>query len=583
MIPPRPNAAFYFEAHNYRTAGDRVVGSQSANGGLLKGFIRHSGTDELCVYADSAADHADFLTFIRDLDATPSKIMPYLPLTMDQLADVGTLFRPGPDLGSLAWTRRHFDPRAFSLVGITHTVSDAKAMDVIGNLLIAPVEPWDALVCTSECVKGAVTRILDGWADYLEQRFAKRPDDIHMPIIPLGVDSDALAKRGNDVAVRADLRQRMNIADDDVVLLYAGRLDHVEKANPVPMLLAAESAAGSSAPKVHLIQAGQTSSKDMNTAFQQAATELAPSVTHHFIDGSMTDLYDGAWAAADIFISLSDNIQESFGLTPIEAMAAGLPCVVSDWDGCRETVRDGIDGFTIATAAPPPGAGEELGFLYGSGFANHPVFTGAASQSTAINPGACAEALALLINEAELRQRMGQSGQRHAAEIYDWRHVVTAHQELWAELGDIRRSSVASLTPRRAGAPAQPLRPDPFDIFQAHATTLLGGGTRLIASVALDADTLTALRQSELATPLAAMLLDANDTAVLLQKVHDTPGSTVAELARGVRDEHLTPFYLTLGWLAKMGFVRVHTGDGDHATELGPFGQSISWKSLIGG
>jgi len=24
---------------------------------------------------------------------------------------------------------------------------------------------------------------------------------------------------------------------------------------------------------------------------------------------------------------------ETFGLTPIEAMAAGLPCLVSDWDG----------------------------------------------------------------------------------------------------------------------------------------------------------------------------------------------------------------------------------------------------------
>ncbi len=39
------------------------------------------------------------------------------------------------------------------------------------------------------------------------------------------------------------------------------------------------------------------------------------------------------WQAADIFTSLSDNIQETFGLTPIEAMAAGLPSVVTDWDG----------------------------------------------------------------------------------------------------------------------------------------------------------------------------------------------------------------------------------------------------------
>ena len=62
----------------------------------------------------------------------------------------------------------------------------------------------------------------------------------------------------------------------------------------------------------------------------------------------------------DIFCSLSDNIQETFGITPIEAMSAGLPVVVSDWDGYRDTVRDGIDGFRVPTQMPPPGYGDEL-------------------------------------------------------------------------------------------------------------------------------------------------------------------------------------------------------------------------------
>ncbi|MEK9752139.1 MAG: hypothetical protein VW338_02855 [Rhodospirillaceae bacterium] len=55
----------------------------------------------------------------------------------------------------------------------------------------------------------------------------------------------------------------------------------------------------------------------METAFKQAATALAPSVNHHFIDSARTELYEGAWAAADVFLSLSDNIRESFSLTPI--------------------------------------------------------------------------------------------------------------------------------------------------------------------------------------------------------------------------------------------------------------------------
>ena len=61
------------------------------------------------------------------------------------------------------------------------------------------------------------------------------------------------------------------------------------------------------------------------------------------VDGRPADTRFSIWSVADIFISFSDNIQETFGLTPVEAMAAGLPSVVTDWDGYRDTVRHGID------------------------------------------------------------------------------------------------------------------------------------------------------------------------------------------------------------------------------------------------
>ena len=80
-----------------------------------------------------------------------------------------------------------------------------------------------------------------------------------------------------------------------------------------------------------------------------------------------TQLPDALWAGADIFVSLVDNVQESFGLTPIEAMAAGLPVVVSDWDGYRDTARNGEDGFLIPTVAPDAGAGLEPARRYLAG------------------------------------------------------------------------------------------------------------------------------------------------------------------------------------------------------------------------
>ena len=63
------------------------------------------------------------------------------------------------------------------------------------------------------------------------------------------------------------------------------------------------------------------------------------------------------YAASDVFVSPADSPSESFGLTIVEAMACGRPVVASDWDGYKDTVRHGEDGFRIPTYAPPPGDG----------------------------------------------------------------------------------------------------------------------------------------------------------------------------------------------------------------------------------
>src|SRR6516164_5936950 len=69
-----------------------------------------------------------------------------------------------------------------------------------------------------------------------------------------------------------------------------------------------------------------------------------------FVDGTQPDTRFAVWHAADIFASLSDSIQETFGLVIVEAMASGLPVVASDWDGYRDLVADGETGFLVPTS-----------------------------------------------------------------------------------------------------------------------------------------------------------------------------------------------------------------------------------------
>ena len=54
-----------------------------------------------------------------------------------------------------------------------------------------------------------------------------------------------------------------------------------------------------------------------------------------------------ALAAADLFCSPADNLQETFGLSVLEAMASSLPVVASDWNGYRDLVVHGSTGWLV--------------------------------------------------------------------------------------------------------------------------------------------------------------------------------------------------------------------------------------------
>ena len=91
------------------------------------------------------------------------------------------------------------------------------------------------------------------------------------------------------------------------------------------------------------------------------------------------------WQAADIFCSFSDNIQETFGISPIEAMASSLPIVVSNWNGYKESVRDGIDGFKISTLMPEGGLGRDLAISHAMDINNYDHYVGKTSAFISVD------------------------------------------------------------------------------------------------------------------------------------------------------------------------------------------------------
>src|SRR4029077_807854 len=99
-------------------------------------------------------------------------------------------------------------------MGITLTIVAGALIEVIANWLIAPVQPWDAVICTSRAVREVVDRVLEAQTAYLESRLGPvRRSLPQLPVIPLGVDCDAFAPAP---ALRDSWRQRLGIAAQDI-------------------------------------------------------------------------------------------------------------------------------------------------------------------------------------------------------------------------------------------------------------------------------------------------------------------------------------------------------------------------------
>ena len=548
------NAAILYRPEAYSTTGKKLMGRHAAGEGFLKGFLQHAAVDRLFCYTPSREQAQAFLATARTA-GNPREVRWLSEADARSPAEAGTLYLPDPSLSAHAWRRRRFDQRGYSIVGVTHTTASAGAMDWISGMPLAPVQAWDALICTSNVVRDTVAFMLAEQAEFLRARLgAQHLPQPRLPVIPLGVDTAAFRP---DPAKRAAARQALGIGTEDIAVLFVGRVSFHAKAHPLPMYLALEQVARANPKRrIHLLQAGWFANTFIEGAFKSGAAQFAPSVECRFLDGRDFAARSGAWQAADVFTSLSDNIQETFGLAPIEAMAAGLPSVVSDWNGYRDTIRDGVDGIRVPTMIPAPGWGEDLADRHAAGIDNYDHYCGYTSQFVAVDPAACAAAYARLVDDPSLRRRMGEAARQRAAAEFDWKVVIARYQELWAELAEIRKSAPES-APRMPTHPANPARPDPYQAFASYATARLGPDDRVALTPGATAQAFDGMIASPLIAFAARLNPDAADMHRLLDAIGRQENTTVKDLIAAWPEDRRPRIARSLLWLAKLGLVRV--------------------------
>ena len=232
-------------------------------------------------------------------------------------------------------------------------------------------------------------------------------------------------------------------------VLYVGRLSPWNKMDLLPLVVAfAQIVQRQPEPRPILLLVGQEQADSYTQLLLASATELAVADRVEVWDQVPPAQIPDVYGLADVFVSPCDCVQESFGLTPLEAMASGLPAVVSAWDGYKETVIEGRTGYLVPVYRAPPDAEvtDAAFYLDYRRVLYHMV------QTTAVDLDVLADRLALLVADADLRRRMGAQARAHVEAHYSWPNIISTLETRWIRERDRAEQEAASWS-RRADPP----------------------------------------------------------------------------------------------------------------------------------
>jgi glycosyltransferase involved in cell wall biosynthesis len=180
---------------------------------------------------------------------------------------------------------------------------------------------------------------------------------------PYAVDNERFVKQAAALrSQRMELRHRWGIHDDAFCVLFCGKF--IPKKRPMDLVGATEvSRLNGWLPTIHLLFVGSgkldrelrqscrvvfdAQAPDTQVFAPAKSSELPSAVPPASFAGFLNQTeISQAYVAADCLVLPSDH-GETWGLVVNEALASGLPCLVSDACGCAEDLAGGEFSFTM--------------------------------------------------------------------------------------------------------------------------------------------------------------------------------------------------------------------------------------------
>ncbi|MFI9580870.1 glycosyltransferase family 4 protein [Streptomyces sp. NPDC052236] len=527
---------------------EAVYGAGVAINAFWSALLRHGSPGRYYVFHDRATAARSRL---RDIRTRPG-----IDLAVAEFSELVKNFASHPfrvwhdsegDLATAVKLRGRYAARRYPITATPHVLSYPEmAHEWALRLLLADTAPCDAVICTSKSAQQAARNLLEAVADNLrtrhgtDLRFRGRLD-----VIPLGVDTEALRPGGREAA-----RTALGVPPDAFVTLWLGRFSFGDKADLLPLVTAFRQLVADNPDRELILLLAGGGPPPWGKTLRDWATQLGIADRVRVIEPVRLADRQQFYAAADIFVSPVDNVQETFGITVIEAMACGLPQVVSDWNGYRDSVVHGQTGFLVPTywSSASGEAFARQGLYDCSALPEHLLL----AQSTVVDPQALRSAIQTLIEHEGLRAQMADASRRRALAHYSWPQVISAHENLWDAL-----TRIADRTPGTAPKRGDHSTIDHKAVFAHYPTRKLDGGTTVATTPFGRAARVGELPLPAYVTAMGVLHLDLLKTALsvavetgplALDKLADTIGDRTGQPSARITDH--------LFWLLKQDMLR---------------------------
>ncbi len=398
-----------------------IIGRRVANAGFLRALLAADPFDAYHFFLPDAASGTELMKRIAACCPTilpKIRILPRVVLPERLAASDYHCFHLSDCLTTSGWlaaVRNRVARSIFPITGVTHSLSYARFGPAFAQHVWPGATRRDCIVATSRAGEAVVRT-------ELAQLAAAMPGASLPTVarIPLGVWCREF-ESAPDVP--------LGLAASDTVFLVLGRISPYSKMDLVPILRAFQRLAGQGLDlsPVRLILAGGSGESQ---GLPGTLANLAANIGLRLVVRPNPDdeTKKALLRRADAVLSLADNPQETFGLTLLEAQAAGTPVIASDYDGYRDLIRDGQTGFLIPTV--DSGADEMTSLM--APLLYDTTYHLWLAQDVAVDVAVLARRIADLLTPGR-REEMGAAARVHARG-FDWTGIITRYLALWDEL-----------------------------------------------------------------------------------------------------------------------------------------------------